>query len=188
MAQAGQKRYVKIVDYKTGLKDLDPDKIREGLQLQLPLYMEAVKRREESLHPEAEVLPAALLYYRMTDPVLNEAGEQEVYKALRPKGLLNGNPEALRLLDNTEPEESLVVPLSRKKDGGMKASSGVMAEADFVRLLEEAGKVACALSEEIYSGRIPKNPRVLDTYTSCTYCPYQGACGFDERLPGCTLQ
>ena len=68
--------YVKILDYKSGYRDLQPERIREGLQLQLMVYMEAALAMERALHPDKRVVPAAMLYYRFDDPLLPEqAGE-----------------------------------------------------------------------------------------------------------------
>lgn len=98
-AQEGR-RYLRIMDYKTGKNDLDEDLIRRGLQLQLITYMEALLNAgtdsldalaasgpvqtipeggagSEDLPPHAsEIIPSAMLYYRMTEPVIRKAAAE----------------------------------------------------------------------------------------------------------------
>ncbi len=71
LCQTPEGIYIKVLDYKSGLHDLDPKKIRQGLQLQLMVYMEAARAREQSLYPEKPTVPAAMLYYRFQDPFVS---------------------------------------------------------------------------------------------------------------------
>ena len=90
------RRYLRIMDYKTGKNDLDEDLIRRGLQLQLITYMEALLNagadRLDALaetgsvqtntmgesgsgdhSPDVpEIIPSAMLYYRMNEPVIRK--------------------------------------------------------------------------------------------------------------------
>ncbi|MDO4284401.1 MAG: PD-(D/E)XK nuclease family protein [Eubacteriales bacterium] len=69
--------YVKILDYKSGYRDLVPERIRQGLQLQLMVYMAAALEMEHALHPEKKAVPAAMLYYRFDDPLTEETAPPE---------------------------------------------------------------------------------------------------------------
>ena len=37
---------------------------------------------------------------------------------------------------------------------------------------------------EIYQGKISVNPYASGMESSCNYCPYQGVCGLDPKIPG----
>lgn len=69
LCEENGRRFIRIMDYKSGGKDLDPDQIKRGLQLQLITYMEALRQYRESV-------PSAMLYYRMFDPVISISPEQ----------------------------------------------------------------------------------------------------------------
>ena len=75
---ASSRLYVKIVDYKSGNKDLDPKQVRSGLQLQLVLYMMAETERLRGENPGTEVVPAGMLYYHFDDPLLKKEDAQAV--------------------------------------------------------------------------------------------------------------
>ena len=57
--------YVKVTDYKTGRKAFDITAFYHGLQMQLPVYLNAALEIERQKHPEKEVLPAGIFYYRI---------------------------------------------------------------------------------------------------------------------------
>ena len=48
--------YVKVTDYKTGRKAFDITAFYHGLQMQLPVYLNAALEIERQKHPEKEVL------------------------------------------------------------------------------------------------------------------------------------
>lgn len=56
--------YVKVMDYKTGSKAFDIVALYHGLQLQLMIYMDAAIEFQKKRHPEKEVVPAGVFYYR----------------------------------------------------------------------------------------------------------------------------
>ena len=77
--------YVKIVDYKSGKKDLDPVQMKAGLQLQLMLYMMAEVERLGGEYPGTEIVPAGMLYYRFDDPmILGDDAEEILSQSLAP--------------------------------------------------------------------------------------------------------
>ena len=77
--------FIRIMDYKSGSRDLDPDQIKRGLQLQLITYMEALRQ-------EREAVPSAMLYYRMFDPVISISPEQAL--SLRASGHAPDGPDS----------------------------------------------------------------------------------------------
>ncbi len=185
-ADEGQGRYIKIVDYKSGERRLDPEKIEQGLQLQLPLYLTAAMRMERNSRPGSGILPAAMLYYRMDDPLMQEgASEEEMVKALQPQGIISRSETVVSLFDSFFSGQSDVIPVSRLKDGSLRKSQSLLEQAELELLLEKAQNAACRLSESILDGTICADPKLLaPDRTSCTYCPYKNACGFDRKLKG----
>ena len=62
--------YVKVVDYKSGSREFSLAALYYGLQLQLVVYMNAAMEIAGKKHPEKEIVPAAMLYYRVQDPMI----------------------------------------------------------------------------------------------------------------------
>lgn len=83
------KRFIRIMDYKTGKNDLDEEKIRRGLRIQLITYMEAIRNADPAVldtlsgaSGEIENIPSAFLYYQMAEPVVSLSVE-EAFKTVR---------------------------------------------------------------------------------------------------------
>ena len=208
LCREGERLLVKIVDYKSGNRDLDLSMMRAGLQLQLMLYMEAQVRLLERRRPGTQVIPAAMLYYRFDDPmldakesacILEEMGRSSEETArnmethsirghLRPKGLVGSEPEILEHLDRglaSGASSSEVIPVKLLKKGGFAASSRVISQEEYQALRDELREKICLLAEDILEGRTDASPvRIRKDLSACTYCPYQNVCGFDVRIPG----
>ncbi|WP_130837048.1 PD-(D/E)XK nuclease family protein [Lachnoclostridium sp. Marseille-P6806] len=184
--------YVGIIDYKSGSRELNPAKIREGRQLQLLVYMLAALAWEKERHPARRVIPAAMLYYRMQDPLIGisrredaETAEHLRNRALRPTGMLNADPGVLdRLETNREAGASELLPVSYLKNGAARTSSRLFDEAGFENLAEAARAVMREMGRNILDGDIELKPYRNGTENACTWCPYRDACGFDPRTPG----
>ena len=192
LAEDEKNVYVKIMDYKSGNKDFDLVALYHGLQLQLVVYVNAALERERKLHPEKNVVPAALLYYHVEDPVVEgkqELSEEElgqmIERALRTKGIVNDDPEVVRLLDGTFTDKSDAIPVERKKDGTYGARSKIMSRENLDMVSRFVSRKLAALGKEILEGNVALNPYERGDETACTYCPYGKVCGFDKAVPGC---
>ncbi|EPZ55830.1 PD-(D/E)XK nuclease superfamily protein [[Clostridium] sordellii ATCC 9714] len=61
-------KYIRIVDYKSGNKDISLTDVYHGLQLQLLVYLDAIL--ESSKHNGGDINPAAILYFKIDDPII----------------------------------------------------------------------------------------------------------------------
>jgi ATP-dependent helicase/DNAse subunit B len=77
------KRYIKIIDYKSGDNSFSPADLLYGTNLQLPVYLDVACRNEES-NSGKETVPAALFYYRVNDPII-ECGPGESNEEIAKK-------------------------------------------------------------------------------------------------------
>ena len=60
----------RVVDYKSGSREFSLAALYYGLQLQLVVYMNAAMEIAGKKHPEKKIVPAAMLYYRVQDPMI----------------------------------------------------------------------------------------------------------------------
>ena len=178
-------KYIQIMDFKSGGRDIDIGKLMDGRQIQLPLYMYSEKEQMKGI-------PASLLYFQIQDPMydlekigdIEKAGD-ELRKKMRPKGEMLETEEALSLLDRSlkglaPQSDSDYFYVSVKKDGGFAVTSRVLSKSVMDMMLGEAVSVAKTEGEEILNGRISVAP-----YSgTCKYCPYVNACGMDRKIPG----
>ena len=183
--------FVKILDYKSGSLDLDEDLMKRGIQLQLLMYMNAAMDDLAAKNPGTEIIPSAMLYYRIMDPVIDgrDDGEDnslaEIRAALRPTGMVNSDPESYRRLDGSVTDKSDVIPLKINKNGSFGSESRIYSADKFKELTGEVEEVVCRLAEEILDGKAAADPAMLKKdKTACDYCPYKSVCGFDPSIEG----
>ena len=125
------KVYVKVIDYKSGNRDFSLAALYYGLQLQLVVYMNAAVEMEEKDYPDRKVVPAAMLYYRVHDPLVEgeetdtpEQIQEKILAGLRMTGVVNADEKIVESLDREFGTKSDVIPVERKKDGSFRFLSG----------------------------------------------------------------
>lgn len=179
------KVYVKVTDYKTGSKAFDVTALYHGLQLQLMVYMDAAIRIEQKKHPEKEVIPAGVFYYRIFDPFVEKhEGEQAVLKELKPDGIVNLQEDTLKHLDRAKSGESLAVPVKYNKNGSLSKSSKAVPQEAFEAMMRHAVKRVEETHKKILEGQTDALPYRRGTQSGCDYCSYRHVCGFDLKVPG----
>ena len=181
------KVYVKIIDYKTGNTTFDLVSIYYGLQMQLVVYMDAAVKAEQRKYPDAEVKPAGIFYYNVKDPMLQKEMEDdldgldpEIFKKLKMNGLVMADRDVIEGLDKT----TISLPLSYTTKGELRKGSSVADEQGFALLGAYVKKKITDIREAILDGNAEVSPYEMGNRNACTYCPYQGTCGFDRKIPG----
>ena len=76
------KVYVRVTDYKTGMKAFDITAFYHGLQMQLPVYLNAALGIEKKKHPDKEIVPAGIFYYRIQDPLVDRADTRRKWRTV----------------------------------------------------------------------------------------------------------
>ena len=178
--------FLKVIDYKSGKKAFSLKNLFAGLDLQLPLYMDYVLQREKERNPNREVLPSALFYFAMDNPVIpyeeDFDPEKERLKAFKPSGLVNLSEESLSHLEKRE-GESLLLPV-QCKNGEVEEKGAAVSSEKLEALLAFARKEMLEGAKRIKEGEKGISPiRKEGDITSCSYCPYHSICGFDEDIP-----
>lgn len=184
--------YIKVMDYKSGSTAFDLVSVYHGLQLQLILYMNVTM--ELMNQGKKEVQPAGVFYYNVKDPMEewkeNETEEElklRILKDLRVNGLVQDSNEVIGHLDLDLADgasESAVIPVKYNKNGTLSASSSAVSLENFRQLSEHVNHKISQIGRDILAGQVSVNPYEKGASTACDYCPYQGVCGFDGRIPG----
>ena len=182
--------YVKVTDYKTGMKSFDITALYHGLQMQLPVYLNAAMNVEKRKFPGRDIVPAGIFYYRIQDPVVDrkdsdEDVEKSILKELRLDGLVNGDEAVIAHLERDLTGSSLLIPVGRNKDGSLSKSSRALPGDTFRTVLAYAENKEKKIREEITSGKAAAEPYEMAGSTGCDYCAYRDICGFDIRIDGC---
>lgn len=183
--------YVKVTDYKTGMKAFDITAFYHGLQIQLPVYLNAALEIEQKKHPGREICPAGIFYYRIRDPFVEreksgEEVEKSLLKELRLDGLVNGDDQVVEHLEHGLTGSSVLFPLGKNKDGSLSRSSRALSPEDFRIMLSYTKILEEELKDRMYAGDVQAKPYELNGASGCDFCSCRDICGFDPRIEGCS--
>ena len=161
--------FIRIIDYKlTQSPKLSPGKVLEGVLLQLPLYLLAVRGEDGRI--------AGMYYMPMSAGTDPKTGQP---LPLLLNGITNSSDEAVLHTERDFSEKSrLIASLSRKKGGEWSASAPVC-DGEALSLITQCALSAAAdAGRQIREGRIGVLPYDKNT---CTYCDYGSVCRFDRE-------
>ena len=191
-------KLIRVVDYKTGSLDFKFDKLRDGLSLQLPLYLCAAASHMEGA-------PAGLFYQPVRDPLAEdanavadeadapeedaEAGCTAASPALKLRGVLIDEEEAVLATERTLSGGSAVMQgLRRNKNNALGKTDRLLTQKEMELLLSFAVERAGEITQELLGGRVEARPVRAGKDTVCAWCDYKSVCRFDKRLPGCRVR
>lgn len=180
-------KYIRIIDYKSSVKNIDLNEVVAGLQIQLLTYLDATCKIEE-------MMPAGVLYFSLIDPVIkadkymtDEQIEEEIKKKFKMNGLILADVKVVKMMDKKlESGNSNVVPAYIDKEGNLSKKSNAVTKEQFEDLQKYTAKIIKEISEEILSGNISLNPyyNTKTKKTPCEYCEYKSICGFKAGTYG----
>lgn len=184
--------YVKVIDYKSGKTSFDLSRVYNGTQLQLTTYMNVAMNEYQLRYPEKEIVPAAMFYYRIDDPVLDydaaasaEDRERARLKKLMVDGLVNTELSVVQKLDTGIEKASDILPVTIKAGAVDETKKNVASTKRFRDLGRFVDQKMQGFAQEIRDGRIIVDPiRISTDTTACSWCPYHSICRFDPRIDG----
>jgi len=186
----GEKKYVKVIDYKSGYRKFNLSDVFFGLQIQLVLYMDAIVKNGDYIVKD-RLHPGGMFYFKIDDPLIEteeeikpESVEKAILKELRMDGLTIKNLDIVKAIDNTlEPSvKSDVIPVALKKDETFSKTSSVVEEEEMDMLIEYVEQMAGKTGEKIVGGNIDIAPCKTKDYVACERCDYQAICQFDQKI------
>lgn len=179
--------YIRIIDYKSSVKNIDLNEVIAGLQIQLLTYLDATCKIEE-------MMPAGVLYFSLIDPVIkadkymtDEQIEEEIKKKFKMNGLILADVKVVKMMDKKlESGNSNIVPAYIDKEGNLSKKSNAVTKEQFEDLQKYTTKIIKEISEEILSGNISINPyyNTKTKKTPCEYCEYKPICQFKAGTYG----
>ncbi|MBO4377106.1 MAG: exodeoxyribonuclease V subunit gamma [Lachnospiraceae bacterium] len=182
---------VKIIDYKTGDKKFELSSLYYGLQMQLAVYLDAAMKFERKAHPDKEIVPAAMLYYNVKDPIVEcndektaEEIQAEIEKQLKMTGVVNSEKDVIRKIDGEFENKSTIIPVEYIKGGAFGRYSSVYSEEEILEISDYVNKKIKETGDKILAGEIKLDPYMYRDMDACKYCDYKGVCGFDCNIPG----
>ena len=185
IAKVGNDNYIRIIDYKSYVTNIDLNEVVAGLQIQLLTYLDAAAKIEN-------MIPAGMLYYNLIDPILKsdtpiskEKLEEELKKKFKMNGLILADINIIKLMDKSlDKGNSNIIPVYIDKDGNIsKSKSSAINKEQFQDLINYTNKIIKDISSEILNGNIEIKPYYQRNTkrTACDLCSYASICEFKQK-------
>ena len=175
-------RWVRVVDYKTGVKKLNLKEVYCGLDCQMLLYLFSLTRDRSGRFTGAE--PAGVLYL-MADPAPEITTREKAARSVEYQldGLVRDEQKVFDAMDAAETGRYL--PFGYR-DGrpspNQKDKRADIAKLNRIQL--HLDDLVTRMGEQLYDGRIGAEPLVT-SQNPCTWCDYSFICchetGIGER-------
>jgi ATP-dependent helicase/nuclease subunit B len=180
----GDDVYVRVVDYKTGIKQFSLDDVKKGENLQMLLYLKSVVETEnpefrESLGVEngGKVIPAGIVYVKTSVADVTVDSPSDELATLTVKGSferLGASLDDDEVLGAMNPD---FTPMAKtRKDELPRPLTYSM--QDWERINDEMKSSVLTIAGEITGGHIVAKTNVSDnaSFHPCTDCQYEFIC------------
>jgi ATP-dependent helicase/nuclease subunit B len=184
IADVGGRKTALIFDYKRKEESFDWSEFYHGLDMQLPIYMLAVRNARRS-----KIKNVAGAFYmpveaKPTKAALDERDKKKEKFDRKARGIFDG--EFFRHLDATVGSgwSRFYNFFVSKENGqyGRNTDSGALKPGDFDKLLQFTEVRILKSAEGILSGKVDVNPYYLNKTSPCSYCRYKPLCRFDWQI------
>ncbi len=184
-------RYLRIVDYKSKQKKFNLYEVMNGINMQMLIYLFTLWKNGGKKY--GEVIPAGVLYYNASKPVIGvkpNSEEDKIQKELDKKeqmtGLIVGNEDTVRMMERNA--EGRYIPVELTNKGVLKGD--IISMKVFEKLNERCDKIIMQMAEHLRNGKFEAKPSTnLKKNTEdhgslpCEYCDFKAICGYEDDIP-----
>ncbi len=163
---------VRVVDYKTGVKDFKLSAILDGMNMQMLLYLYSLVKNAKYLL-SAEI-PAGVLYF----PARRSASDGFI----KMNGLIDADVETINQMETDGAGKIIPVKL-RKNGSGFSGTEHTATQDDFNLIFKYLESVLSTIGSKITGGDIEIKPFKTSRGKVCDYCDYRAVCRIhDEQI------
>ncbi len=185
IAELNGKKAALVFDYKRKDTPFSWSQFYYGLDMQLPIYMLAVKNTNDTQYKTQDVVGAFYIPVEteIKSTAIDELPEKTDKFYYKAKGIFNG--DFAQYLDRDASKDSKFYNFYVTKDGkpyGIYENRGALKPADFEKIVKFTERKIVRLEQEILSGKIDVQPYRIGTKSPCSYCKYKSLCRFDWQI------
>ena len=173
------KRYIRIVDYKSGDKKFRLSDVICGMNMQMLLYLVSIWRNGKGFYEN--ITPAGVLYFpaRISPCAAGREDSEELRLENRlASGQMNGLlVDEGDVISHMEKElRGLFIPAKLDKKT-QKLKGDFISLTQLEKLAEKMDSIICNMGNSLHNGLIPEMPASGSYYTDvCSWCDYGDVC------------
>lgn len=173
-------KYIRIIDYKSKIKNINPLNINNGINMQMLLYLFALTDNGMDYYDykTAGVLysPVKILMPDLENAPSDKPNITQINSSLKMDGLLLDSFEVLDAMENGLGGK-YIPPKYVKTKNAISNKSNCIPIDSFEKLRNFTYKKLIQTGELIYNGDFAVNPLNNKQYKSCDFCSYLNICG-----------
>lgn len=176
------KSYIRVVDYKTGIKKFELGAVLNGLSMQMLIYLIGLCENAGGRYGETTV-PAGVLYVPAAvgraiegRHIDEETNEKEIKKLGRMSGIILDMPQVVSGMERGG--EGVLIPAEIDRNG--RVTGSVYSLEQFRHLKKFIDKQIIGMAFSLREGDVPALP---DDEKTCGYCDYSSVCGREKDGP-----
>lgn len=184
--------YLRITDYKTGVKKFSLSDVCQGVNLQMLLYLFTLEKRGLAHFGAEEIRPAGVLYVPARFGTVNaerDVTDEELAElrrtSARRSGLVLSDPAVLEAMEPGEEKRYIPVRLTKAGEYTKASMESLASLEQFGALSRYIDKTLSDLAAELRAGSVAADPWFKSARdNACQWCEFQEACLFDPAGDG----
>ncbi len=179
------KQYVRIIDYKSSIKNIDLNQVVAGLQIQLITYLDAISEQENFIESGILYMPLIENIVKSENNLTEEEIKEKIRKNFKMQGMILADISVVKMMDNKlESGYSDIIPAYINKDGNLSESNNTLKIEEFKLIQNKVKSVIKEIAKEILKGKIDIKPYNYKNKTGCDYCNFKSICRFNTSIKG----
>lgn len=159
-------KYGYVVDYKTGKPKIDFENLKDGLNMQLAIYMYLMNKSKDY----ADVFLVGCYLQKILDDDINK-------EELKLDGYTYNDLNAIKLIDNNCYDKSFISGIKVKKNGSLSDNKKLFDSAYYEEILFTVEQKIEEAINCITAADFKINPKVIKGENiSCKFCNYKDIC------------
>ena len=183
--KAGDKVYVRVIDYKTGAKEFSPEDMASGINMQMFLYLESIiktngKEFKQALGADQgdELVPAGVIYAKTSvrDAVVRTADDAAAKIAAMElsvrEGMVLDEDCALSAMNPRYTPLKYPETARNEKSNAKKKYTRL----GWLEICKDIEGAILDISGKMRAGYIPASPREIKGQNPCEHCDFRVVC------------
>ena len=174
---SGNNKYLRVVDYKTGVKEFKLQEIFDGINMQMLIYLFALTESDKDEYSGFK--PAGILYKPASFNQLKtnrydseEEVENQRKQAGKYSGLVLADAEVIYAMDKTESGNIINAKIKENKDKTISFTGSVATAVQLGQIKNKVDEIIARMGNELHDGNI----EIYPYDEACDYCDYKDVC------------
>lgn len=179
---SGGVAYVRVIDYKSGVKKFQLSDVLSGLNMQMLIYLFTILHNGGERY--GDMIPAGVLYMpaKRPEPSLSRHAEgkeieKEKIKAVAMNGIVLDDPLVIHGMEKDG--KGIFIPAKITADGG--TSGTVIRLAQMGTLQTKIEALIQEMAQSLHAGEIQAFPASSGNYHVCDWCDFRSVCGHSDE-------